>query len=527
MYTNFKYNYKKLPILVLLLLVATVGNCAELIVLTYHDIVAEPGNDIYAVSRPMFVAQMDYLQTNGYQVISLEQLDKFRKNPASFPQKAVMLTFDDGLRSYFEFVVPVLKTYGYPSIASVVTGWLDGKNLPAEYHGKLMTWDQVREINKNPLVEIASHSHDLHFGIQANPQGSYEAASITRRYSPTTQSYEDEDSYENRIRLDFTHSIKRIKSELNFQVNSITWPYGLHDNVMAKQATKLGLTYQLALGDGATPLQHLPRINRIMLMDSNNINDFVREITFRNLAEHKIHFAEISLEPFSNAKTLQQQELMLSELLDRLEPLDLNSIVFSPFTSDGSKAFFHTNHLNVAADVANRVVHLLETKLNIRNFYLSTPAYLQTKNLSPVYADLARMVRFQGIVFASETKRQQAEKIKSVLDKYVPNLSYGTFGSNKQPLNRLDFFIAPLDTNQSNDKNLAIINQWKGHPAKMYVTHQTTYPLNNPRLEASKHFFQSLGIQHYGYRLNTDILNDTLPQETIGVANDVSTNLGD
>jgi hypothetical protein len=62
-------------------------------VVTYHNIVADPGDDSYALSRSMFVAQMDYLQTHGYQPISLAQLDEYRKHPERLPAKPIMLTF--------------------------------------------------------------------------------------------------------------------------------------------------------------------------------------------------------------------------------------------------------------------------------------------------------------------------------------------------------------------------------------------------------------------------------------------------
>jgi peptidoglycan/xylan/chitin deacetylase (PgdA/CDA1 family) len=41
------------------------------------------------------------------------------------PQKAVMITFDDGYRSVFDFAMPMLRDRGIPAIAFVVAGLLD------------------------------------------------------------------------------------------------------------------------------------------------------------------------------------------------------------------------------------------------------------------------------------------------------------------------------------------------------------------------------------------------------------------
>ena len=56
---------------------------------------------------------------------------------------------------------------------------------------------------------------------------------------------------------------------------AVTWPYGMYDNVLSNTASELGLRYQFSLQSGPTELDKLPQINRIMLMQSNNINSLV------------------------------------------------------------------------------------------------------------------------------------------------------------------------------------------------------------------------------------------------------------
>ena len=101
-------------------------------VLTYHDVIADPKKDIYTVKRASLVAQLDYLQTHGYEPVSLSLIDKVAQGRAKLPKNAILLTFDDGLKSYYEFVRPLLKIYGYPSVISIVSAWIDGKDVPPE-----------------------------------------------------------------------------------------------------------------------------------------------------------------------------------------------------------------------------------------------------------------------------------------------------------------------------------------------------------------------------------------------------------
>ena len=484
-----------------------------LTVLTYHDIAADPGGDAYALSRSMFVAQMDYLQSRGYQAISLAQLDQYRQHPERMPAKAVMLTFDDGLKSYYEFVVPVLKTYQFPSVASIVTGWMDGKNTPPEYAGKLMNWDQLRELSRMPLVEIASHTHDLHHGIQSNPQGSQEAASVTRQYFPASQRYETEDTFQRRIKIDLRHSVQRLHDELGMNPVAVTWPYGMYDNVLSNTASELGLRYQFSLQSGPTELDKLPQINRIMLMQSNNINDFINELSYRWMAAEKRRFAVISLDPFLQAGTLDQQEQLFSALLDRLEPLRLNMVVLSPFSSDNTKAFFQTTEMPVGADVLRRAVHLFKTKLRIRHVYLQLPADPPVKNLSPVYSEMARLTRFDGVVFDSGIKEEAAKFIEILLSRVHPNLKYGVLGTDNPPF-AVDFLIATIDNDI--DKNAAIAEsrtraaQLKGHSEPVYLLGRQVYDIDDFSLTSVSQSFQTLDIQHYGFQLNTAPLTAVL-----------------
>jgi len=484
------------------------GWSSGLTVLTYHDITTNPGDDIYALSRSMFVAHMDYLQTHGYQPISLSQLEQYRKHPERMPSKAVMLTFDDGLKSYFEFVVPVLKTYQFPSVASVVTGWLDGKNTPPEYFGKLMSWDQLRELSKLPLVEIASHTHDLHHGIQSNPQGSQEAASITRQFFPHNQSYEREETYRQRVQIDLQHSLERLEKELGIKPKAVTWPYGKFDNVLSNAASEIGLQYQFSLQDGPTPLAQLPRINRIMLMQSNDIEDLINEISYRWMAAEKKRFTVIGLDPFLQADDLAKQDQLFSELLDRLEPMRLNMIVLSPFTSDNSKAFFATDEIPVAADVLRRTVHLVKSKLGIRYVYLHLPADQPSKNLSPLYSELARLVSFDGVVFDADINEKTAKFIQKLLAAVHPHLSYGVFGA-KQPF-EVDFIVTTIDTEDSIANNRTRAARLKGMPTEVYLLSQRVYNIDEFSIDALDQRFQTLDIQHYGFQLNTAPLTAVL-----------------
>ena len=93
-----------------------------------------------------------------------------------------MLTFDDGYESFFTRVFPLLKKHHYTATVALVGSWMDAIKGADEPNKTMMNWLQIRELAQSGLVEIASHSYDLHKGVNANPEGSSQAAAVTRIY---------------------------------------------------------------------------------------------------------------------------------------------------------------------------------------------------------------------------------------------------------------------------------------------------------------------------------------------------------
>jgi len=89
-------------------------------ILAYHSI-SESSLDDLTISPAVFEDQMDWLQDNGFQIISLEEallkLDK-REGLRNY----LVLTFDDGYTDFFEHAVPVLETHEFKATVFVVTG---------------------------------------------------------------------------------------------------------------------------------------------------------------------------------------------------------------------------------------------------------------------------------------------------------------------------------------------------------------------------------------------------------------------
>jgi peptidoglycan/xylan/chitin deacetylase (PgdA/CDA1 family) len=92
------------------------------------------------VDPAMFRAHLSYLAHNGYNTISLYQLDDALLRGTPLPPRPVVLTFDDGYIDHYVNVFPALKEEGFTGTFFVITGRPDA-NDPA-----YMTWDQIGEM---------------------------------------------------------------------------------------------------------------------------------------------------------------------------------------------------------------------------------------------------------------------------------------------------------------------------------------------------------------------------------------------
>ena len=74
------------------------------------------------------------------------------------PDKLVVLTFDDSVRSHYTVARPVLKKHGFGATFFVTEGW-DFKDNKVDY----MTWEQIAELHRDGF-EIGNHTRD-HMGV--------------------------------------------------------------------------------------------------------------------------------------------------------------------------------------------------------------------------------------------------------------------------------------------------------------------------------------------------------------------------
>ncbi|MGD9843151.1 MAG: poly-beta-1,6-N-acetyl-D-glucosamine N-deacetylase PgaB, partial [Steroidobacteraceae bacterium] len=432
---------------------AAVPTEEKVTVLSYHEI-ADPADALikeYAVTPTNFVRQIDWLRNNGYHFVSVDDLLEDKAGSSHLPDKAVLITFDDGYQSMHRYAWPLLKMLRIPSVVAVVGTWeedkakvnFDGHDISRD---KLMSWKELRELSDSGLVEIGSHSYDLHRGIPGNPEENLEPAAVTRHWSKQTHSYEDESSYHTRVEADIRRSAEIIKQRVGRAPRVIAWPYGRYSYELRDIAVRYGMSIGLTLDDGAnmedTPLWGM---RRILIGSTMTLADLGREIAIRNqnLSENdraqKVMHVDLD---YIYDPDPAQQERNLSHLLERVTALGATAVYLQAFAdpdANGSAdaVYFPNRHVPMRADLFNRVAWQIDTRTPVKRIYAWMPmiawelptnvpgaqdqvvtepgsggdhVMMGYKRLSPfspaarqtireIYEDLARYATFEGLLF--------------------------------------------------------------------------------------------------------------------------------
>ncbi len=337
--------------------------------------------DQYAISTRNLASQFDWLHSHGYSVITLQQLIDARRGGQGLPAKAVMLTFDDGLRSSYTKVFPLLKAYGYHAVVAVVGAWAD---LPADgtvdygprpfTRDDFATWAQLREMQDSGLVEIASHTWDLHHGIIANPQGNIIPAAVIHAYNPRTGRYETDEEYTARIRADLTRSSEEIRQKLGRAPRAVMWPYGSYTQVADSIAESLGMSADFTLGLPVTfpnrpfGLTGLRAIPRLVLMSNPSVGGMVWSLRHLDL-RNNLRAVQVDLDYVYDADPAQQ-ERNLGKLLDRIQQLHPTQVWLQAYADpDGtgapSSVYFPNSELPVRSDLFSRAAWQLRTRCGV------------------------------------------------------------------------------------------------------------------------------------------------------------------
>ena len=126
---------------------------SQVIVLCYHRFEDKP-KDSLAIKPADFEAQMQALKDSGITVIPMTDFLAWRRGEKEIPEKAAIVSIDDGYLSGYNVAWPILKKFGYPFTMFIYTDYIKGGPKSG---GQSMSWDQLAEM-RDAGVDIEGHT---------------------------------------------------------------------------------------------------------------------------------------------------------------------------------------------------------------------------------------------------------------------------------------------------------------------------------------------------------------------------------
>ena len=227
-------------------------------VLLYHNFVTkvpetDPDNFNYINTPQSFEENIKTFLANGYTIISFNDLNNAYSGKTTLPDKPIIITFDDGYYSNYEYIYPILKKYNVKASIFVVTD-----NIGKELDGiKYLNWDNCLEMQESGLVEIFSHSKNNIF---------YNKVPVRK------------------LRDDVKDSYKEIEKYLGKQkLKVFAYPYGAYTKETVTVLKNSGIDFQV-YDLGINNFKNLDKsfIKRINIPCEMTGNEILEEINLNN-----------------------------------------------------------------------------------------------------------------------------------------------------------------------------------------------------------------------------------------------------
>lgn len=119
---------------------------------------------------------MTWLRDQGYTTLTLYQLEGYVRNKINLPARAVVITFDDGLKSVNRYAYPVLKQYGFHATAFIISSRI--KRHPQKWDPKSLQFMSISELRQIEDVLIFSRIPTSCIGLTP-AAGRFYSAAIT------------------------------------------------------------------------------------------------------------------------------------------------------------------------------------------------------------------------------------------------------------------------------------------------------------------------------------------------------------
>jgi peptidoglycan/xylan/chitin deacetylase (PgdA/CDA1 family) len=211
-------------------------------ILTFHTI--EERCDVISVSAQVFRRGITRLHQHGYQTLSLPDAVDIIRCGKSFPDRSMVVTFDDGYHSVYVNAFPVLQRYGMSATVFLTVGKKEtanpGGRLPCVGGRAMLSWDEICEMHRSGI--------------------SFGAHTLTHPDLTRLENHE--------LEAEIYGSKAIIEDALGTPVSCFAYPYGRYDHhsrALVRQHFACACSDRLGLTNAGSDLFALERVDAYYL----------------------------------------------------------------------------------------------------------------------------------------------------------------------------------------------------------------------------------------------------------------------
>jgi peptidoglycan/xylan/chitin deacetylase (PgdA/CDA1 family) len=220
-------------------------------VLVYHQITTEVRGRV-VVPPATFEEQMRYLRARGFRVVTLSALVDFLLRGRQLPRNAVVLTFDDGYRSFLAHAYPVLRELGFPATLFVYTDYVGAGR-------QAMDWSHLEQLAREGFdVQAHSKTH----------------GDLRRRRA------ESDADYAKRMQAELGDPQVLFERHLGRRARLFAYPYGFHDDELVAKVREYGYEAAFTVRREGNAVFLSPwRLHRSQVYGDMSLEEFARTLT--------------------------------------------------------------------------------------------------------------------------------------------------------------------------------------------------------------------------------------------------------
>ena len=226
---------------------------AQVPIIMYHLITEKPKYiGKYGITPKELESDLAYLKENGYTTVVMRDLIDYVQQATPLPNKPIVLTFDDGNYSDYQYLYPLLQKYEMKAVLAIIGEATDkytkqSAETPTARYPNL-NWLQARELHESGVLEIQSHGYNMH-GRGGSGEKRGESIEV----------------YHARLYDDLKKLQDLCKTHIGHEPDTFVYPLGVVGKESRKVLEKLGMKASLSCQEGINVL-HPGSVDKLFQM---------------------------------------------------------------------------------------------------------------------------------------------------------------------------------------------------------------------------------------------------------------------